>query len=116
MDKAVKGRKEVTSYTIIKATSIKTITTGTDKCTGFLPRLGEVSEVHLRNETPANATVVAILQQNSFLPAICLVTLRPVSTHSQVELYKLCPFSVQIPADQLPEPSLVHTDVCFNNK
>lgn len=73
---------------------------------GFSPRLGEVSKVHLSNEAPADASIIAVLQENSFLPAVCLVTLCPVSTHPQVELDKLCPFSVQVPAHKLPKPSL----------
>lgn len=77
----------------------------------FSPRLGEVSEIHLCNEAPADASIIAVLQQDSFLPSVCLVTLCPVSTHPQVELNKLRPLSVQVPAHQLPEPSLkaVHT-------
>lgn len=69
---------------------------------GFSPRLGEVSEIHLSDEAPADASIITVLQQHSFLPAICLVTLCPVSTHSQVELHKLRPFCVQVPAHQLP--------------
>ncbi len=61
---------------------------------GFSPRLGEVSEVHLSYESPADASIVAVLQQHSLLPAVCLVTICPVSAHSQVELHKLRPFCV----------------------
>lgn len=75
----------------------------------FLPRLGKVCEVHLSNEAPANASIVTVLQQNSLLPAVRLIALCPVSTHSQVKLHKLRPFSVQIPAYELPQPSLLFT-------
>lgn len=77
----------------------------------FSPRLGKVSEVHLSDEAPADAAIIAVLQQHSFLPAVCLVTLRPVSAHSKVELHKLGPFSVQVPAHQLPQPSLTTTHI-----
>lgn len=73
------------------------------------PRLSEVSEVHLSDEAPADASIVAVLQQHSFLPAVGLVTLRPVSTHPQVELHELRPFGVQVPAQQLPQPGLTTT-------
>lgn len=62
------------------------------------PRFGEVREVHLSNETPADASVITVLQQHPFLPAVCLVALCPVSAHPQVELHKLGPLSVQVPA------------------
>lgn len=70
------------------------------------PWLCEVSEVHLSNEAPADASIIAVLQQHSFLPAVCLVALGPVSAHPQVELHKFCPLGVQVPAYQLPQPRL----------
>lgn len=70
------------------------------------PRFGEVCEIHLGNEAPADASVVAVLQQHPFLPAVCLVAFSPVSAHPQVKLHKLRPFGVQVPAQQLPQPSL----------
>lgn len=72
----------------------------------FPPWFGEVGEVHLSDEAPADAAVVAVLQQHALLPAVRLVTLRPVSAHTQVELHKLRPLRVQVPAHQLPQPSL----------
>lgn len=92
---------------------------GSECCSsaGFSPRLGEVGEVHLGDEAPVYASVVAVLQQHSFLPAVRLITLGPVSAHPQVELHKLRPFSVQVPAQQLPQPSLtththMYSDMC----
>ncbi len=76
----------------------------------FSPWFGEVSEVHLCDQTPADSAVVAVLQQKPLLSAVGLVTLRPISAHPQVELHKLRPLCVQIPADQLPQPSLMTND------
>lgn len=77
------------------------------------PRLGEVSEVHLSDEAPADASVVAVLQQHAFLSAVCLVALGPVSTHPQVELHKLRPLGIQIPTHQLPQARLPMTHKCL---
>lgn len=108
MDKA-KKRKKIVCVSLLKYTII--LTRDETLISPFLhpvfsPRFGEVSEVHLSDEAPADASIVAVLQQHSFLPAVCLVTLRPVPAHPQVELHKLRPFSVQVPAHQLPQPSL----------
>ena len=77
--------------------------------TGLSPGFGEVGEVHLGDETPADSSVVAVLQQHSFLSAVGLVALGPVSAHPQVELHELRPFRVQVPAHQLPQSSLTTT-------
>lgn len=76
----------------------------------YSPWFGEVSEVHLCDQTPADSTIIAVLQQKPLLPAVGLVTLRPVSAHPQVELHKLRPLRVQIPADQLPQSSLLTSE------
>lgn len=73
---------------------------------GQLPGFAEVGEVHLCQQVPLDAPVVAVLEEDALLPAVRLVARCSLSANLDVELDKVHPRGIQIPAHQLSFPSL----------
>lgn len=72
----------------------------------WLPGFAEVWEVHFCQQVPLDAPIVAVLEEDTLLSAVRLVACRTLSTDLDVELDKVHPRSIQIPAHQLSFPSL----------
>lgn len=71
-----------------------------------LPGFAEVGEVHLCQQVPLDAPVVAVLEEDPLLPAVGLVACSALSAYLDVKLDKIHPGRVQIPAHQLSLPGL----------
>lgn len=72
----------------------------------WLPGFTEVREVHLCQQVPLDAPVVAVLEEDALLSAVGLVARRTLAAYLDVELDKVHPGSIQVPAHQLSFPSL----------
>lgn len=71
-----------------------------------LPGFAEVGEVHLCQQVPLDAPVVAVLEEDPLFSAVGLVASSALSAYLDVKLDKVHPGRVQIPAHQLSLPGL----------
>lgn len=73
---------------------------------GWLPGFAEVWEVHFCQQVPLDAPVVAVLKEDALLSAVRLVARSTLAPNLDVELDKVHPRRVKIPAHQQPLASL----------